>query len=62
MLGRRSTEMLCTQCGGWMWVARILPQVGVYPELRTFECSRCKNVATEPIPWKEPGEVRTTGC
>ena len=62
MIRRPSTDPTCTQCGGRMRLARILPQIGAYPELRTFECARCANVATEPMPWNEPTTVRTTGC
>lgn len=62
MIGRFSTDMVCTQCGGRMRLARILPQIGVYPELRTFECGRCAQVMTEAMAWKEPSEMRWSGC
>jgi len=62
MIRRPSPDPLCTQCSGRMRLTRILPQIGVYPELRTFECGRCAQVTTEAMAWKEPGELRTTGC
>lgn len=36
----------CPRCSEPMRLARIVPAVARHPELRTFECRTCREVAT----------------
>jgi hypothetical protein len=36
-------------CGKAMTIVRIVPRVGPLPELRSFHCVSCREVATIPI-------------
>jgi len=39
--------MLCDICGLPMALVRVTPKLGVLPELRTFQCTKCGDVRTK---------------
>lgn len=39
----------CPNCGHPMRLARVVPAVAGHPELRSFECTSCREVKTEVV-------------
>lgn len=39
-------------CGEPMRLTKVIPRIGGYPELQTYQCDRCHNVETIEVEWK----------
>ncbi|MFN3657872.1 MAG: hypothetical protein ACK4UO_11510 [Pseudolabrys sp.] len=44
----------CPHCGEPMRLARVVPALAGHPELRSYECSDCREVLTEPVNAERP--------
>ena len=46
----RPIQRLC--CGEQMKLVKVIPRIGGYPELQTYQCDQCHNVETIEVEWE----------